>query len=458
MTNHAEPLPVPPAAAAPAAAPARPHAEGTSVVRQALRDTWYLLAGLPVALVAFTVAVVGLSLAAGLLVTVVGIFVAVGTLYATTAFGHLERVRLAARGTELAPIVFQQASGRGLRRALVPLRDPRRWATLLHALGALPLASATWSVALTWWAGALGGLTYWFWERWLPDADSSTTLAELLELPVSESVLNLVLGLLLALTLPAVLRACAAVHAGWARLLLTGASRAALEAEVQDLTDRRSSAAAAEAHSLRRLERDLHDGPQQRLVRLAMDLSVAERRLTEDPDAARALLGSAREQAAETLAEIRALSRGIAPPVLADRGLAAAVSAVAARSTVHVTVDVALPDGSRPSPSTENAAYFVVTEALANVAKHARASRAEVRVRLASSDRAPGDDDGGATPDAAARRVVVEVHDDGVGGAALAKGHGLAGLADRVQGLGGTLAVTSPDGGPTVVTATLPWA
>ncbi|MBX9246420.1 sensor histidine kinase, partial [Actinotalea ferrariae] len=133
-----------------------------------------------------------------------------------------------------------------------------------------------------------------------------------------------------------------------------------------------------------------------------------------------------------------------APPVLADRGLAAAVSAVAARATVTTSVDVALPDGARPAAAVENAAYFVVTEALANVAKHAEASTAHVAVTTEVRE-----DE---------RVLLVEVRDDGVGGAALAKGHGLAGLADRVEGLGGGLALTSPAGGPTVVTATLPWS
>jgi len=165
------------------------------------------------------------------------------------------------------------------------------------------------------------------------------------------------------------MRWCANLHAGLASLLLTGASRRALEAQVSDLTARREAAAAAETAALRRLERDIHDGPQQRLVRLGMDLSAAERRLADDPEAAARLLAEARAQAAETLAELRALSRGIAPPILADRGLAAAVATLAARSPVPTTVDVELAE--RPAPPVESAAYFVVSEALANVAKHA---------------------------------------------------------------------------------------
>ncbi|WP_199423679.1 sensor histidine kinase [Actinotalea solisilvae] len=428
--------------AAPVPVPSPPRTGVGALARRTLRDTAYLLPTFPLALASFVVLVTGLSLAAGLLVVVGGVLVAVATLWAGTVFAAIERTRLAARGTTLAPVVYTRPTGGLLSRALATLRDPRRWATVLHGIGALALATVTWSVAITWWAGTLGGLTFWFWSRWLPQ--DNTGLVDLLRLPVSESVLNLAFGVVLLVTMPAVLRWCAEAHAAWARLLLTGASRAALAAQVQDLTERRSAAAAAEAQSLRRLERDIHDGPQQRLVRLAMDLSVAERRLADDPDAARALLGEARTQAAETLAELRALSRGIAPPVLADRGLAAAVSAVAARATMTTSVDVALPDGARPAEPVENAAYFVVTEALANVAKHAEATRAHVAVTTEARD------DG--------RVMLVQVTDDGVGGAALAKGHGLAGLADRVEGLGGHLSVESPDGGPTVVTATLPWS
>jgi signal transduction histidine kinase len=174
-----------------------------------------------------------------------------------------------------------------------------------------------------------------------------------------------------------------------------------------------------------------------------MDLSVAERRLDDDPAAARELLGQARAQAAEALAELRALSRGIAPPILADRGLEAALAAVAARSASPTTLEVDLGEGGRPTAAVENAAYFVVCEALTNTAKHAAAS--SIMIRLSTTAVAGGP-----------RMLRVEVEDDGVGGADLAKGHGLAGLSDRVAGLDGSLSVHSPLGGPTRVVAELP--
>lgn len=422
-----------------------PTAERTDdgVLRRLGADSAYLLTGVPVAIVSFTAMVAGVSLAAGLLVTVVGIPVAAGTLAVAVALGRLERGRLAARGTYLDPVHLTPVRGSGLRGQLDRLADPRRWAAVVHGVGALPLAVLTWSLTLTWWAVTLGGLTYWLWAPWLPNPESNVTLVELLDLPVSESVLYVLLGAAFAATLPAVLRGLVGLHAGWARALLTGSSRRALSREVADLTSRRTAAAQAEAHSLRRLERDLHDGPQQRLVRLGMDLAAAERRLTDDPEQTRALLAAAREQAAETLAELRALSRGVAPPILVDRGLEAALTAVAARSTVPVSVDVRLTAGERPPQAVESAAYFVACEALANVAKHAEAHVAAVHVDEVTSE--------------GRRALRVQVVDDGRGGAHLAKGHGLAGLAARVEGLGGRLDVVSPEGGPTTCSAVLAW-
>ncbi|NTW40906.1 MAG: sensor histidine kinase [Cellulomonadaceae bacterium] len=432
-----QPADSPHAPAAPTSTPeVVPQVEPTLLGRLT-RDTVYLLLGLPVTIASFTVVVTGVSLAAGLLVTLLGIPVAVATLHVSVWFGRLERARLAACGVDLAPVVYTPRARRGVRAMVDVLADPLRWAAALHGVGALALSIVTWSIAVTWWAAAAGGVTYWFWERWLP-ADN-TSLVDLLDLPVSGAMVNLVLGILFAASLPAVTRWCVNLHAGWARILLTGRSRRALAAQVDDLTARRSAAAAAESQSLRRLERDIHDGPQQRLVRLGMDLSVAERRLDDDPEAARELLAQARVQTAETLAELRALSRGIAPPVLADRGLAAALASVAARCTVPTDVEVDLAHHGRASEAVESAAYFVACEALTNVAKHAGASTASITVRAEA--------DG---------TLTVTVEDDGVGGAALTAGHGLAGLVDRVGGLGGTLTVTSPDGGPTTVHATIP--
>jgi len=188
----------------------------------------------------------------------------------------------------------------------------------------------------------------------------------------------------------------------------------------------------------RQIERDLHDGAQQRLLSLGMDLGMALEKFEDDPAAARALVGDAHEELQRAIVELRNLARGIHPAVLTDRGLDAALSSLAARSPVPVHLDVQL--DRRPPASAEATAYFIVAEALTNAARHGRASRVDVRVRI----------EGGT--------LRISVADDGVGGAAATDRGGLAGLADRASAVEGSLHVTSPPGGPTIVSAELPCA
>jgi signal transduction histidine kinase len=219
------------------------------------------------------------------------------------------------------------------------------------------------------------------------------------------------------------------------RALLCGVAE--MRNQIAGLQQQKKAAASAEAAALRRLERDIHDGPQQRLVRLAMDLGRARQQMEADPNAARAILEEALGQTRETLDELRALSRGIAPPILADRGLGSALAALAGRNPVPVDLAVAEDLGELP-PTVETAAYFVAAEALANIAKHSGASACSITVARV------GD------------LLGVAVADDGDGGAHIAKGHGLSGLNDRVTGVGGTLRVISPIGGPTEIRAEIP--
>jgi signal transduction histidine kinase len=249
-------------------------------------------------------------------------------------------------------------------------------------------------------------------------------------------------GLLLLFTLPLVTRACVGAQAGLGQALLWDAS--ALHRKISGLEQERDTARAqtiaavtAEAAALRRLERDIHDGPQQRLVRLAMELGRAQHHLDSRPEAVREALADAIVRAQEALEELRGLSRGIAPPILIDRGLREALTALAGRSTVPVELDVG-PLDRRLDAAVETAAYFVVAEALTNVAKHSQAGRCAIGLRH----------DGGT--------LRVRVMDDGVDGAALDKGHGLRGLDDRLHAAGGRLRVNSPAGGPTTITAELP--
>jgi signal transduction histidine kinase len=226
-------------------------------------------------------------------------------------------------------------------------------------------------------------------------------------------------------------------HVALGRVLLGPSRRARLAKRVEELTESRSRVLAATLVERRRIERDLHDGAQQRLVSLAMELGMAKEKMATDPDAARKLVEEAHGEAKRALADIRDLVRGIHPALLSDRGLDAAISALADRSPVPVEVEVNL-DG-RPPEAVEATAYFLVAEALANVAKHSGASEARVAVRRELED-----------------RLVVEVVDDGKGGADPEAGTGLAGLADRLVALDGRLLVESPAGGPTYVRAELP--
>ena len=245
------------------------------------------------------------------------------------------------------------------------------------------------------------------------------------------------IGLPLLLLTPYVLIWMGALHTGLARRLLAPAREAELAARVDALTESRSHAVDAALAERRRIERDLHDGAQQRLVALAMDLGMAKIKMESDPETARRLVDDAHQEAKLAMAEIRNLVQGIHPAVLTDRGLDAALSSLAARCPIPVALLVEIE--GRPPAAVESAAYFVVAEALTNVAKHSAASEASVIVR-----REVG-------------RLVVEVSDNGLGGAD-ANGGGLSGLAHRVAALDGRLTVDSPPGGPTLVRAELPCA
>ncbi|WP_213453815.1 sensor histidine kinase [Rhizomonospora bruguierae] len=415
------------------------------VPRQLLIDSAYVFSGLPIALANFVVVVAGVSLGTGLLVTVVGIPVLAGALRLARFFADLERLRIPAilRRPRVRPAYREPRPGAGrFARVLIPIADGQSWLDATFGFLRLIVSLFSFAFVLTWWVGAIAGLLYPLFDWAIPHTEDNTQLHEILgmsDTPQSRIGLNLAIGAFFALTLPLVARGMALLEASFARGLLTGV------AEVRDritvLEERRAAAVSAEANALRRLERDIHDGPQQRLVRLAMDLGRVQEQMHTDLDAARQTIDDALSQTRETLNELRALSRGIAPPVLTDRGLPSALAALAGRSAVPVelSVDPALgaPEG-RLDAAVENAAYFVVAETLANVNKHSRAGECWLTV----------------TREPKALRIVVI--DDGVGGAHLAKGHGLAGLADRVHATGGQLDLTSPAGGPTEIRVELP--
>jgi len=218
-------------------------------------------------------------------------------------------------------------------------------------------------------------------------------------------------------------------------VLRAGPRNAELTERIETLESTRAGAVDVQDSELRRIERDLHDGAQARLVALGMSLGMAEHTLAENPERAGELLADAREGAEQALRELRDLARGIHPPILADRGLEAAVASLAASTPMRVSLSVDVP--ARPASAAESAAYFVIAEAIANAAKHAKAERLDIRIVRTGA------------------LLELEVCDDGIGGADQS-GSGLLGIRRRVRALDGDLSIESPPEGPTVIRAEIP--
>jgi signal transduction histidine kinase len=413
-------------------------------------DTGYSLSGLLVATLSFSLLLTGFvtGIAA---VFVIGLPVLAATLYTARGFADLHRLSMTrvVRRPSPRPRYLRSRPGDGwIRRMFTPMRDGQSWLDLIAGmLIDFPLAITGFVFTVVWWSMTLAGLTSVFWEWSVPrnaENHSLAWVAGMHDTLTNRVALDTAVGVFFALTLIPVVRGVALLRAYASRGLLCGVAEmrqqiAGLEERNTNLADRNRAAASAEADALRRLERDIHDGPQQRLVRLAMDLGRARAQMETDPQAARATIDEALGQTRETLDELRALSRGIAPPVLTDRGLPSALAALAARSPVPVDLAVA-DDLGRLAPIVESTAYFVAAEALTNVAKHSTATAATVTVARGGG------------------RLGIVIADNGLGGASVAKGHGLSGLTDRVRAAGGTLAVTSPIGGPTEIRAEVPCA
>jgi signal transduction histidine kinase len=413
-------------AAAPAPAPAQ-----AARAQRIGTDALYLLLGFVGSIVAFVAWVTGLTLSLTLSVLIIGLPVVIVAFVAFRRLADLERRRAAlVLGEPIISAYRRLPDGRLGAKIGAAAHDPQRWKDVAY-LVVFSVVGFVWGTLwLTLWGVALGSITMpaWWWS--LPDD------AQWLGLTIDtwqEYLLAVAVGLALVPISLYVQRGLAISQAHIARWLLAPS----LTARVERLTETRAGAVDVAAAELRRIERDLHDGAQARLVALAMDLGMAEERFDRDPESARELVGEAREEAKRALAELRDLARGIRPGLLAERGLGAAVAALATRSPVPATAAVQI--DRRPLPPVETAAWFVVSEALANTAKHSGAQRATVWVTERNGD------------------LHIEVVDDGRGGADPA-GTGLKGLAQRVEALDGTLEINSPPGGPTVVRAVLPCA
>ncbi|MFH8748710.1 sensor histidine kinase [Streptomyces rimosus] len=358
------------------------------------REVLHLLTDLPLGVPAFAVVTVWLVAGIGLSLTVVGLpLLAVGLLVCRQ-YGKLERARarrlLGVRVDEPSPL---RAAGNGFFSWLwVRLKDPVGWRHALYAFIRLPWSVLTFPVVLA--------------------------------------------SLIVAWpALPWIARGLSNADRMMVRGLLSPSDE--LERRIAELKMDRATVSDTATADLRRIERDLHDGAQARLVALAMGLGLAKEKLLEDPDAAAQMVDEAHGEVKLALQELRDLARGIHPAILTDRGLGPALSALAARCTVPVKVEVDVAE--RPAPAIEGIAYFTVSELLQNVSKHSGARTARVEVWRA--------------PD----RLLIQVQDDGRGGARLDGGSGMAGLAERLGSVDGLFVLDSPVGGPTRVTAELPW-
>jgi signal transduction histidine kinase len=407
------------------------------------RELGYVFLSLPLGILTFVYAVTMVSLGAGLLVTFLGVPVLAAALAGCRGLGALERGRARRMlRLEVADPEPLRMRSTGLMAWIgAVLKSGTSWRALLYALLRFPWSVVSFVVALNFWVYGWALLTYPLWFRLFPMYGSQDGLQLYgdghhriyLDNPFEITVTALV-GLLFTLATPWMVRALTMVD----RLMvhgLLGPSR--LSARVVELESDRGVVVDTAAADLRRIERDLHDGAQARLVALAMDLGLAKEKLPEDPDAAAAMVSEAHGEVKLALQELRDLARGIHPAVLTDRGLDAALSAVASRCTVPVRVEVDLTQ--RPAAAIEGIAYFTVSELLQNISKHSGAKSASVDV-WRSDD-----------------RLLLQVEDDGTGGVDVAKGSGLAGLAERLDAVDGVLVVDSPAGGPTRITAELPW-
>ncbi len=356
----------------------------------------------------------------------------------------LERRRVTLGGPErLVAHPYRPLRGGVIAILKAEFADESRWRDVLYVGVNLPLTIIEFVVVLTVWSLALWLLTMPAWY----DAVAGATLPSFLDALSGHDPLTVAartfVGAALLPVAASLSQLVMALHRGLVVGLLCTSESRELRRQVATLKESRSAVIDVEASELHRIERDLHDGAQQRLVMLNIDLGLASERIDADPAVAKQLVLDAQEQARQALAELRDLVRGIAPSILLDRGLVPALGSIAAGGPVPTSVRSDLPPGERLPAAIERAAYFVVAEALANVAKHSGAQACEVRCRREDA------------------RLVVEVSDDGSGGAMLQPGGGLAGLASRVAGVDGTFTVSSPKGGPTLVRAELPvpeWA
>ncbi len=403
----------------------------------ALAAGFYLLTNLVTGIFWFTLTVV--LTVVGFATSVIGVGLPILWLAMNVVRGGAATERAwvgAALRTEIPRPYRERQPGTLRQRWKAQFTDPATWRDFGYLLLLLPVGVLEFASVVAMWSVVAGLVGVPFWIGHAPFAvivgDFWTIDSFTSALPVA------LIGLALIPFAVIGTRWLGVLHGKFARAMLgpTRADQLAIEAErLQSSRARGVEAAEAER---RRIERDLHDGAQQRLVAVAMGLGRAKSKLDTDPDGAAELIAEAHADAKLAIKELRDLARGIYPSVLGDRGLDAALSALAAR--VPIEVDLQVDVDPRPPTAVESAAYFTVGEALTNITKHSNGTKATVRVNRVDTG------------------VLVEVTDNGQGGAELKPGGGLAGLADRAATIDGVVVVVSPTGGPTVIRAELPCA
>ena len=401
--------------------------------------TWlslaYVVLGLPFGIATFTVVVTGLSTGLGLVpLFLFGLVVLWVTVVVVGWIAAVERGRAhLLLDADLPRRPPQSAVGGPFRRAWQLVRAGATWKEIAYCLLLLPVGTVFFTLAVTVWSVALAGVLLPAYGWALPGGN----VVSWLHWPAAAEVgVGFAIGLLALLAAPPMTRGLADGEVAMARALLCPSEAELLSAQVSSLTESRARVVDAADAERRRIERDLHDGTQQHLVSLAMNLGMAKEKFASDPEGARELVEQAHAQAKESIVELRNVIRGVYPAVLTDRGLDAALSALAARSPIPVRLHVDLP--GRCGPTAEAIAYFVVSESLTNAARHAGARTATVDIER----------DGDV--------LRVSVVDDGRGGAIEAAGSGLTGLRDRVAAVDGRFTLTSPPGGGTTIAVEVP--
>lgn len=396
-----------------------------------LNDLAFLLLSGVLGIFWFVVAVVGLSVGGALTVVGIGIPILAATIGALVWGTHLERSRIRVfLGIDIpSPYRDLPQDGGWIKRGWRMLRTQALWRDVAYLMLLFPLGLFELAVALIPLQFAIAPVIAFF------GGTSSVFWWQINSFP--ESIWALVVGAILLVPLSIGVNLLAMLHGEIAKRLLARSTEEILTERVEELTESRSAVMKAMHLERRRIERDLHDGAQQRLVALAMDLGRARDRMESgDTDGAQQLLVHSHEESKTVLKELRDLVRGIHPAVLTDRGLDAAISAIAGRSPIPVDVDVELEQ--RLSDDVEGTAYFFVVEALTNIAKHSHASEATVSIRRNG------------------HWLRIEVRDNGLGGANPTHGSGLAGLRDRIQALDGRMWVESPRGEGTRLIVEIP--